>query len=56
MLSAGVIKHVGWRLDERVGCPEGSGWGPLFLLVWTHRGKGADGAGDPAVCGVDRPR
>lgn len=47
VLSAGVIKHMGWRLDERVGCPEGSGWGPLFLLVWTHRSEDADTAAAP---------
>ena len=47
VLSADVIKHVGWRLDERVGRPEGSGWGPLFHLVWTHCGEDADAAAAP---------
>lgn len=61
MLTTGVIKHAGWRLDKCVGHPKGSGWGPLFFLVWTRRGEGADGAAapwgwGPEVCGVDRPR
>ena len=43
------IKHAGWRLDKCVGHPEGSGWGLLFLLVWTRGGKGADGAAAPGA-------
>ena len=32
-----------------MGHPEGSGWGLLFLLVWTRHGEGADGAAAPGA-------